>query len=99
MMDIPAYEDWKGATPDAEKRDVLPYVNEATYVGKKHSMQLEEMRVIVGYMCDNISESPDFESTKAESEKAIEAITEAFTAFTLATKKAMSKIGTNYAGV
>ena len=74
-------------------------VNEATYVGKKHSMQLEEMRVLVGLMCDNVSESPDFESTRKESERAIEAITAAFTAFYTATKKAMEKIGTNYAGV
>lgn len=73
-------------------------VNEATYVGKKHDMLIEDMRVIVGYMCDNISDSPDFESTRKDSEAAIGDITKAFTNFYMATKKAMAKVGTNYAG-
>ncbi len=88
MAGIPTYNDWAGGEP----------INEATYVGKKHSMLLEEMRVIVGGMCDNISESPDFESTRRDSEAAVGAITKAFTDFYMATKKAIEKVGTNYAG-
>lgn len=91
MRDIPVYDEWADDEPGLQ-------LNEATYVGKKHQMLIDDMRVIVGYMCDNISESPDFKDTEDASSRAIHQINVAFTKFYMATKEAMKEVGTNYAG-
>lgn len=75
-------------------------INEATYVGKKHQMILDAMRAdVLQAMVDNIRSSPDYESTRRDSEVAIGILVSAYTRFCMETKKAMEKIGTNYAGV